>query len=182
MASDSVAQPINYRLNLIAHRWSALVTATARSKYRIKPAAMRLLTVIARYEPISPGELVERTALDSPKVARAVSLLVDDGLVWRAADPNDGRRAVLTVTPKGAQVFAGIDAFCQRTEDRVTASLTQAERRYLELILDKLEGATQRLLLAADAPDAADAAADEAPAAPRPPTRRSTRHAPRRPR
>lgn len=141
---------INYRINLIAHRWSALVYATARSKYRLKPGAMRLLTVIARFAPISPGELVARTASDSPKVARGVSLLLNDGLIRRTPDPNDGRRAVLTVTPKGAQVFAGIDGFSQRTEDRVTAALTPAERRQLEILLDKLDAATQRLLLAAD--------------------------------
>lgn len=166
-----MAGHINYRLNLIAHRWSALVVAAARAKYRIKPAAMRVLTVIARYQPISPGELVTRTASDSPKVARAVSLLVDDGLIRRAPDPNDGRRAVLTVTAKGAQVYSGIDGFSQRTEDRVTASLTAAERKHLETILDKLDAATQRLLFAADRPAGAEGAAPERPTKPARPAR-----------
>ena len=159
-----MAGHINYRLNLIAHRWSALVSASARASYGIRPSAMRVLTVIARYEPISPGELVVRTALDSPKVARAVSLLVDDGLVRRLPDPNDGRRAVLTVTPKGAAAFAGVDGFSQRMEDRVTASLTQVERRYLEVILDKLVTATQQLLLAVDPAAASERRPRAAPA------------------
>ncbi len=140
-----MAGHINYRLNVIAHRWSALVVAQARSAYRLGPAPMRLLTVIARYQPISPGELVARTALDSPKVARAVGVLVEQGLVARTPDAQDGRRAVLTATPEGARVFAGIDGFSRRIEARVTASLTPTERRHLDAILDKLEAATRQL-------------------------------------
>ena len=141
---------VNYRLNLIAHRWSALVVAAARAQYRINPAAMRVLTVIARYQPISPGELVARTASDSSKIARAVAMLVQQGLIRRTPDAQDGRRAVLAVTPKGARAYAGIDGFSQSMEARVTASLTPAERRQLDAILGKLEVATQQLLQAAN--------------------------------
>jgi len=137
---------INYRLNLIAHGWSAVVFAMARGKYRLNAAAMKILSVIAHYQPISPSELGTRTATDSPKIARAVGTLVEQGLVERLPDPHDGRRAVLSVTAKGAKVNADIDGFANLMEAKITSELTEAERKSLYAILDKLETAIQRQL------------------------------------
>ncbi|NML46184.1 winged helix-turn-helix transcriptional regulator [Ramlibacter sp. G-1-2-2] len=137
---------INYRLNLIAHGWSAVVAAKMRGKYRLNAAAMKILSVIAHYQPISPSELGTRTATDSPKIARAVGTLVDQGLVERLPDPHDGRRAVLSVTPKGARIHADIDDLANTMQAKITSELTEAERKSLYAILDKLEAGVHRQL------------------------------------
>lgn len=155
---------INYRLNLIAQGWSAVVVAMARSKYRLNPAAMKILSVIAHYQPISPGELGTRTATDSPKIARAVGSLTEQGLVERLPDPHDGRRAVLSVTARGAKINADIDRFANLMEARITSEFTEAERKALQAVLDKLEMAIHRQLRGASWNSILDEAEDDEPA------------------
>lgn len=155
---------INYRLSQISHGWSALVYRLARPQHRLNPTSMKIFSVIARHQPISPGELMNRTALDSPKVARAVRTLTDQGLIARAPDPLDRRRAVLTVTPAGAQVFEDVDRAARQAEERLMASLTAAERASLQVILNKLELALQQQPWYVVPPMAAAKLPDETPA------------------
>lgn len=137
---------INYRLGLISHRWSALVASMARTRYRLNPAAMRVLSVIAHYHPVSPGELILRTSSDSPKIARAVASLVDAGLVKKSDDPADGRRWVLSVTRKGAEVNAEIEKLANLVEENVTSALTSGQKEALAEILQTIELALGRQL------------------------------------
>lgn len=144
--SDPVPTPlqpldkrINYRFNQISHRWSALVIALARRKYQLNPAEMKMLSVIGCYQPVSPSDLVGRTSSDSPKVARVVTRLVEEGLIERAQDSVDGRRAVLTMTRKGAAVNQDLDTLSHEAEERITKGLSAEDRKRLEAILDKLE-------------------------------------------
>lgn len=130
---------INYRFNQISHRWSALVIALVRKKYQLSPAEMKMLSVIGCYQPMSPGDLVNRTTSDSPKVARVVARLVEAGLIERVQDSVDGRRAVLTVTAQGAIVNEEIDRISHQVQTRISEALTAEDRKRLDAILGKLE-------------------------------------------
>ena len=44
--------------------------------------------------------------IDQPRASRLVAQAVDAGLVRRGADPEDGRRSVIALTPRGARVLA----------------------------------------------------------------------------
>jgi DNA-binding MarR family transcriptional regulator len=137
---------INYRLNQISHHWSAVVVAMARSKYQLNPTGMRILSVIACYQPVSPSELVEHTSSDSPKVARAVGYLAEQRLIERVPDPQDGRRAILRLTTKGARVNADIDTLSQAVEARVLSALTESDRQVFYAVLDKIEASIDQQL------------------------------------
>lgn len=130
---------VNYRLHQVSQRWSGLVVAMARSKYQLNASAMKTLSVIACYQPISPSELVERTSSDSPKVARAVGHLVEQGLIERVPDRQDGRRALLRVTLKGAKINADIDKVANLVEEKIVSGLSETDQRSLYDILDKIE-------------------------------------------
>lgn len=144
--SVSVDRRINYRLGLVSHRWSALVASMARARFKLNPAAMRVLSVIAHYQPVSPGELVLRTSSDSPKIARAVGALVEAGLIKKSGDRADGRRSLLSVTKKGAGVNAEIEKMANLVEESVTAALSAKQRDALDGILDAIEHALQQQL------------------------------------
>lgn len=137
---------INYRLNQISRNWSALVVAMARSKYKLNPDAIKTLSVIAHYQPLSPTDLMERTSSDSPKVARALRVLTEEGLVERQADPNDGRRAMITTTSKGTKVNGEVEELSNTVEQMVLAALDEAEVRSLYTILDKVEDVVRQRL------------------------------------
>lgn len=145
-ASMPLDKRINYRLNRISHRWSTLVGSMARTKYRLNLAELKILSVIARYQPVSPSELIERTSSDSPKVARVVGRLTAEGLIERLPDEHDGRRAVLLVTAKGQKVNADIDRFANQVEERAMSGLNVGEQKALHVILDKIEAVLHREL------------------------------------
>lgn len=146
MATTPLDRRINYRLNRISDRWSALVVSMARAKYRLNPAAMKVLSVIACYQPISPGELIERTSSDSPKVARNIGYLTEQGLIERIPDQMDGRRALVRVTTKGAKVNADIEKLSNLVEKRITSALTESELKTFYRILDTIEVAVHQQL------------------------------------
>lgn len=113
--------------------------AMARKKYQLNPGAMKILSVIASYQPISPTELVEHTSSDSPKVARAIGYLSEQGLVERIPDPVDGRRALIRTTGKGAKVNADIDRLSRLVETKIMSALSESERKVMLGVLKKLE-------------------------------------------
>jgi DNA-binding MarR family transcriptional regulator len=64
-------------------------------------------------------DLAARNALDPSTVSRAVTTLVQHGLVRRTADPADGRASILRLTERG-------EVALRDTHDRYDALLAQA--------------------------------------------------------
>jgi DNA-binding MarR family transcriptional regulator len=50
--------------------------------------------------------VADALGVDQPRGSRLVARAVEAGLVRRGADPDDGRRSVLVLTPRGARVLA----------------------------------------------------------------------------
>ncbi len=63
-------QWISYRFGLILSRVGQFTADMYRTKYKLSQPAWRSLAVIARYEPLSAGELAGRTSSDPFKVGR----------------------------------------------------------------------------------------------------------------
>ena len=55
---------------------------------------------------ITVNGVADAIGVDQPRASRLVARAVDTGLVRRGADPDDGRRSVLTLTSRGALVLA----------------------------------------------------------------------------
>jgi DNA-binding MarR family transcriptional regulator len=50
--------------------------------------------------------VAEALGVDQPRASRLVAQAIDAGLVRRGADTHDGRRSILTLTPRGRMVLA----------------------------------------------------------------------------
>ncbi|NYI04663.1 MarR family winged helix-turn-helix transcriptional regulator [Allostreptomyces psammosilenae] len=83
-------------------------------------AAVALLRQVAASEPLRPGELASRLAVEASHVTRQVQQLQKAGYVTRVPDAEDRRAQRIRITP------AGRDAM-----DRVTEVSVQAMRRAL---------------------------------------------------
>jgi DNA-binding MarR family transcriptional regulator len=127
---------------------SRLRHAVARSARRLRqesgtdlsPSLTGALATIERHGPLTPSELAARERVQRPTVTRLVFRLEEEGLVTRAADPSDGRSALISVTPAGAALLAAVrtrkDAFLS---ERLEA-LSPADRATLERAAALLEG------------------------------------------
>ena len=63
------------------------------------------MTQIDKLGPISVTALADREMVRPATMSRMVSSLVDEGLVRRMEDKNDGRGVLVAATPKGKRSF-----------------------------------------------------------------------------
>jgi DNA-binding MarR family transcriptional regulator len=69
------------------------------------PERLSALAVIEKRGPISVTALADKEMVRPATMSRMVSALVDDGLVKRAEDKDDGRGVLVSTTPKGRRAF-----------------------------------------------------------------------------
>jgi DNA-binding MarR family transcriptional regulator len=77
----------------------------AAAQHDVEWSAHVLLRTLALDGPMRAGALAERVESDPSTVSRQVAALVRDGLLERQADPEDGRAALLVLTPKADAVL-----------------------------------------------------------------------------
>ncbi len=149
---------ISYRFGLIASRIGAVMSARYVAPHDLPMPAWRSLAVIARFGPLSAGELGERTSSDPFRVVRAIDLLVKRGLITRAPDPSDRRRARLELTGEGRALYEEIERGAIANEKFIRAGLTAQEVRLLESMLDRIDAQVQALGAGVAAPAQAEKA------------------------
>ncbi|KPV00081.1 hypothetical protein APR50_09510 [Variovorax paradoxus] len=130
---------ISYRFGLVASRVGAVMAAKYVEQHQLTMPAWRSLAVIARYGPLSAGELGAKTSSDPYRVVRSIDLLVKRGLITREADPADRRRASLQLTPHGRSTYDEIEQGAMTNEFFLRAGLTIQEVRSLESILERID-------------------------------------------
>ena len=69
------------------------------------PERLSALSVIEKKGPISVTALADNEMVRPATMSRMVSALVDEGLVRRREDKNDGRGVLVSATPKGRRAY-----------------------------------------------------------------------------
>jgi len=136
---------ISYRFGLVAARMGKVMAARYVAPHDLPMPAWRALAVIARFGPISAGELGAQTSSDAFRVVRAIDLLVQRGLITRDADPADRRRARLELTADGRALYREIEKGALANENFLRAALTPEDLASLDRILAVLENQVKAL-------------------------------------
>jgi DNA-binding MarR family transcriptional regulator len=97
---------------------------------------VRVLRRLAK-RPMTAKGIAEAATMDAPATTVALNDLEDRGLIVREADPTNRRSKLVSLTDKGREVVASIDAI-DDPAPRPFAALSQPELRTLEAILGKL--------------------------------------------
>lgn len=84
------------------------------------------------------GQLAERLACVKSNVTQLVDRLEADGLVVRAADPNDRRSRLAVITENGKTAYARGIQIQQQAERDIFGALTKEESAALHALLAKL--------------------------------------------
>jgi DNA-binding MarR family transcriptional regulator len=109
---------------------SVLMRAAAKAKQ--DPSghfqSMPILWCLRESGPLRSNLLAETVFADPSTVSRQVAVLVEQGLVTRGPDPEDGRAALLTITDAGRELVA--DRLRKRDEylRSMTAGWSDADR------------------------------------------------------
>jgi DNA-binding MarR family transcriptional regulator len=138
-----------------------LVNLTARPfqegigrSHRLGLSEWRVLAVLQAHPGSAATAIAQRTGLDKMSVSRALASLESAGRIVRRPDPDDGRRALASLTPAGRRLYGTLRGEALAREAAVTGTLSAAERRALTALLERMTTA----VLAADGLEDVDAA------------------------
>jgi DNA-binding MarR family transcriptional regulator len=104
----------------------------------LSPTAVAALATVERHGPLTPSELAAIERVKRPTATRTLRVLGEAGLVDRAADPSDGRSALLSVNAAGRERL-------RRLRGRKNAYLARRMRDLPRKDLETLERASEIL-------------------------------------
>jgi DNA-binding MarR family transcriptional regulator len=101
-----VAMRRSWSRRSLQRRAAAAGSVGAAGAGAAEAAAFQVLDAIESGGPLTVNGVADALGVDQPRGSRLVARAVEAGLVRRGADPDDGRRSVLALTPRGARVLA----------------------------------------------------------------------------
>ena len=145
MRTTPVPPDLASRLRLDISRMARRLRQEAGAE--LSPSQTAALATIERHGPLTPSELAERERVQRPTVTRVLARLEEAGLVDRAADPEDRRCSLVSISAEGRELLdvvrARKDAFLSRRIDALDAADREALERaaaILERMLQKEGG------------------------------------------
>lgn len=87
---------------------------------------------------LSQNELGRLTAMDIATIKGVVDRLRHRGFVASQKDPNDARRQLIELTPKGHQIIASAIPLALNVSDQTTSSLNASETEQLLQLLQRI--------------------------------------------
>lgn len=127
-----------YQLSIVTNRISASFARLYSEKFNLSIPEWRVMAVLGQQPGLSADEVCGETEMDKVPVSRAVSKLLDKGLLNRELSGRDRRRSILSLSEAGYGMYAQIVPLALAYEEELKATLTAAEQSQLETLLDKL--------------------------------------------
>jgi DNA-binding MarR family transcriptional regulator len=101
---DAALQQVEHQLSMFWRRARSLSHQLSRQVHPdMEPAAYGLLTIIRKEGPIRLTELASCIGVGKPSVSRQIAFLESIGMVYKEADPQDGRAQSIRLTPTGEE-------------------------------------------------------------------------------
>lgn len=97
-----------------------------------------LLDALRAEEPLTPGELARRMRVEVPTVVRMAQRMEAAGMLRRSVDPDDRRRLLITLTPKGRSAAQAIPPLLDGLAEEALAGLDAAERDSIVRLLARV--------------------------------------------
>jgi DNA-binding MarR family transcriptional regulator len=99
----------------------------------LTPRQYAVLLTVAQNEGLNQTQLVERTGIDRSTLADIVRRMLKKGLLQRRRTRDDARAYSVKLTEQGARILKAHDPVARRVDDRILASLPNAQRdRFLQ--------------------------------------------------
>lgn len=135
--ADEALGDLATRLRLVVGRLSRRVRIDSGES--VPPLQLSALVTIEQRGPLRLSELARREAVTAPTMSRVLSALDEQGLVVRAADPQDARGVLITLSEEGAQRLDEVRTRRTALIARRLARLDDAQRAALSGALPALE-------------------------------------------
>ncbi len=127
---------IGFVLRQASQRHAAIFAASIGDD--LTPTQWAVLAKLAEAGPLSQNRLGRSTAMDAATIKGVVDRLAKRGLVAIDHDPDDARRLVVSLSPAGRSLVAGLLPNARRITAETLAPLSPAEADTLLALLAKL--------------------------------------------
>ena len=134
----NLRQFLPYQLSIVTNRISASFARLYSERFNLTIPEWRVMAVLGQQPGLSADEVCSETEMEKVPVSRAVSKLLDKGLLIRKFSGRDRRRSILCLSETGYGMYAQIVPLALAYEAELKAVLTAEEQSQLERLLDKL--------------------------------------------
>lgn len=134
-----------YRLSVLAQLVSESLHDLYAQPYGLSVTQWRVMAALGRFTPLTASDVGQRIVMDKVAVSRAVAALMKRGLVERATDRSDRRRASLKLSARGRAMHARIVPLALEYEARLYKALSPDEIRSFDALSDRLFAHAQTL-------------------------------------
>ena len=107
----------------------------------------QLLFSVARFGSCHLAFITRSTSIDPAHGSRAASTLETKGLITRREDPKNRRRKLISMTPRGVEVFERIWPNARMAVKNITDHLDPVDFAELKRLMDLLNKASEQLLV-----------------------------------
>lgn len=128
-----------YRLSVLSKRISGAIAENYGKKFSLSIQEWRVMAILGGEPGLSALEITEKTAMDKVAVSRAVSKLLSSGRIKREFAQDDQRRSIISLSPKGQEVYDQVVPLAKRYEALLLKELSPTEGIQLDNLLTKLE-------------------------------------------
>jgi MarR family transcriptional regulator, organic hydroperoxide resistance regulator len=115
-----------------------LMLAAGLDRIGLHAGQEHALSALFEFGPQTQAGLAARVGVDTSTICRTLQRLERAGYVVRTPGEADRRTTVVTATEAAQALRDGLAGIYDRTEERLTAALTDAERTELRRLLQKM--------------------------------------------
>lgn len=150
---DEALNTVEHQISLFWRRARSVSHQLSRQVHPdMEPAAYGLLAVIRREGPIRLTDLALNIGVGKPSISRQIAFLESIGLVFKEADPLDGRAQSIRLTEKGEEKMHEVQDARRRDFRERLGEWPVAELQTLAEYMAKLNSIFELEVLAKDAP------------------------------
>ena len=130
--------PDTFRISFLANFLVLPVYDEIKREHDLSRGEYLLLFCLSSLAELTAQDVADMTGRPRNSISRAVHRMLRDGYLTRSPDPEDGRQALLRITPKGQKLHKKIVPKFAERQGALLDALTGDERRQLDQLLNKL--------------------------------------------
>lgn len=143
---DTMNDLLLYRLGRVVVTAGSMVVRLCEGQYGITRREWRLLGQLAVHPRLAPTALAQSAQLDKARTSRAITSLVEKGLLERQVNTADRRQAEVALTDAGRALYDQLMPRVRRLNHELLAALTGEEVTVLDGLLDRLQRRAQAMV------------------------------------
>jgi DNA-binding MarR family transcriptional regulator len=129
-----IEESLGYLVNRAARAFAAQLAEELRT-FDVGIGQWAVLLHLWSRDGVTQAQLARRVAIEQPTIVRTIDRMERDGLVTRAADPNDRRVSRITLTERGWALRDQLIPLADGVNRAATATLSEEEVATLRRLL-----------------------------------------------